>query len=425
MGILESINLSRPAVPDSLDNVTNTNVFLNAMSPTAQTDLALFEQDKWGSILRNHKIVSGSGASIIDATLDYFLHDLQDDSARIEGLDKTLQALKHSSATQRFIPIVLKTEHTYSNLAGSYNKILGTEEANRKFPLYIIFDSTPDSFNFQKSANWEPKSIQGRPEPVQTYSNSSATTITLQGDFFVSSKVEHLYKLKLSEYLMSLVTPSKYNYMPSPITVTIGEWKQFRAIVNNVSIDYKGPWTVKDTKLTNDLINQNITQPRQTSNLDIPSHAPYIFSASLSLTLVSPGNKVVFAEDIVNPDSVYNKSNAGLSDEEMQDIQGLLQAGNALTSSQASYQTIDNKPTSGAFVSWQNPGSSYTFQNGMIIQQTRFADVTVNREFNTFDQANLDRQRADLAMITHVINGQLTNFISKKFENDSLLGKLF
>ena len=429
MGILESIiSTNKNGVTDSLDNVTNTNPFIQAMKPGVQTDLALFEQDKWGSILRRHKIVSGDGASIIDATLDYFLGDLSDDPTRIANMDAALKNLTGHSAAQNFIPIIIKTEHTYTDIPDKEAYGVNTNsDSIKKYPLYIIFDSTPESFSFQKSAQWDGRSILGRPEPVQVYNSSGATTINLQGDFFVSSIYEHRYKLKVSDFLMSLASPSKYNFMPSPITVTIGEWKRFRAIVNTVTIEYKGPWVVKDRLGFNQ---RSLNTPIEPG--EIPAHSPYFFTATLSLTLVSPGNEVDFAEDVINGKTFNSTGYANsLTQEELNEVQNLLNYNKTLANSKSTVgvglrETAYGTPEAGPFLVWSNPGSNYQFRNGVITQTANYDTVVVNPNFNSFEQSNLDRQRADLAMITHVINGQLSTFISNKLSNDkTFLGKLF
>lgn len=396
MGILESL-------AKSSTNIQSSNPFVQAMSSSFQTDMSLVVEKKLGSVLRNHKIVSGDAASVIDASLDYFLNDSYGGPY---SLDTTL--LRSSASNKQFIPIILKTEHSYKSQA---EFAFNTNKANQKqIPLYIIFDSTPESFSFSKSAEWSPKAVQGRPEPVQVFASSSPTTISITGDFFVSSKYEHIYKLKVSDYLMSLVTPSKYNYMPSPITVMIGSWKRFRAIVNSVNIEFKGPWNVT-TELKSDRNIQDL------DNQGIPTHAPYVFTATLSLTIVKEKNFVDFAEDIIDND-LYTKTD-NMFIEDLQDIQDdNLILENIFSKHSFQYQQGYNQKQlqhPGPYNSWSNPDTTYIFKDGVIQESTKYTELNINTDFNMFEQSNLDRRRADLGIITNIVNTQFTKFLRGLF----------
>lgn len=168
----------------------------------------------------------------------------------------------------RFVPITLETEF---NIGIPGNR--------------IKFDSTPDTIVFQRGANWTPQQILGRPEPVQVFNSSNAITFTLEGYFFVNSTREHIEKLRLSDYLIALVTPTKKYFLPTPVKIAIGTWKLIRAIVINASITYEGPWT--------------ISQPDPNKEWHGVIHAPYLFKAQLSFIMVSEGNTVKYAEDII------------------------------------------------------------------------------------------------------------------------------
>jgi hypothetical protein len=356
------------------------NPFFKAMNQETVVDLNLIGAGRLGSFLRRKNIVGGDGASIIDATLDFFLGD------KSQAAPELKEAFTKTSYSQNFIPIILKTEF---NMVSSVNSSV---------PLYIVFDSTPESIKFTKSANWVPKDILGRPEPVWTYSHSNPTTISLTGDFYVSSHVEHLYKLKLSDYIMSLASPSKYYYMPSPVQVMIGEWKQFRAIVNNVDIDFKGPWYIRQA------VAKSKDAAKHTFN--VPSYAPYFFTATISLTLVSPDNEVNYAEDVIdNAGQTFIGYRNEMSDEDLSNIAS--QMGDSLYES-----GISSQFKTGAFQLTNS--DKYTFSDGVLKTSTDYT-LTRDTSFNIFEEGNNDRRRGDLAVISNAVSNQLSKILQKAF----------
>lgn len=357
-----------------------SNPFFKAMNQETVVDLNLVGAGKLGSFLRRKDLVNGDGASIIDATLDFFLGDTNQVAPELK------KVFTNTDYSQNFIPIILKTEF---NMVSSVNSSV---------PLYIVFDSTPESIKFTKSANWIPKTILGRPEPIWTYSDSSSTQLSLTGDFYVSSNVEHLYKLRLSDYIMSLASPSKYHYMPSPIQVMIGEWKQFRAIVNTVDIDFKGPWYIRQA------VAESKDAAKHTFN--VPSYAPYFFTATINLTLVSPDNEVNYAEDVIdNAGQTFIGYRNEMSDDDLSNIAS--QMGDTLYDS-----GISNQFKSGAFQLTNS--DKYTFSDGVLKTFTEYT-LTKDTSFNIFAEGNNDRQRGDLAVISNAVSNQLSKILQKAF----------
>jgi hypothetical protein len=432
MGIFDSLlnsglgSSSTPITPENPVNATvwtssqnaAPNPFFKAMNQQTVQDIQMVGNGNIGGVLAAKGIVSGPNGSIINATLDFFLNGGTNPQITIPS------KLQNYAVTTNFIPIIFKTE---------FNYMTGTDPQSTKTPLYILFDSTPESIAFSKTANWTLKPILGRPEPVWTYSDSGAQTVTITGDFFVNSSDEHIYKLKVSDYLMALATPSKTNFMPSPIQVMIGEWKNFRAIVNSVSIDFNGPWkiysgssstttntfsaaqTAANTAQNNvdryqgtasawatsaNLVAQNAlatAATQVTAANNVPQHAPYFFRATIQLTLVSKENNVQYAEDIINNAGALNS----ISPVDIANIQKTMQAASGISSSL----------TTGAFTMGQS-SSGYSYTNGMLTQTTSYTvQATSNFQYGTGDS---QRQSADLGIITNAVSSQLADIIKKK-----------
>lgn len=401
-----------------------SNPFFKAMNQETVTDLRLVSSGKLGSFLRRKGKVNGEFASIIDATLDFFLGDANG------GLGDTLpDAFRKYEYTRNFIPIIIKSEFNLDESAG----------AGKAKPIYIVFDSTPENITFSKSANWSPKEILGRPEPVMIYSSSAPMQMTLTGDFFVSSKQDHPIKLKLADYLMSLAYPSRTRYMPTPIKVFIGEWKVFRAVVTSVSIDYKGPWFIKaaisqaaDAEYQKSIMDdrnfdvnslraagatagQMATALRESKEAaieaykNIPSHAPYFFTATLNLTIISEENYVNYAEDIV---STAGKVQDALSLEDESAVSNLLVGTDALGSAGEVGVVAD---AAGAYsIYTPKVSTEYGFSDGTFSEKTKVT-MSFNPDFNIFEDANNDRRRGDLAVITNSISNELSKVVKKLF----------
>ena len=364
------------------------NPFFRAMNQQTVQTLQMVGNGNIGRVLSSRGIVSGPTGSIINATLDFFLNGGS-------TLNVTIPPkLSEYAVSKNFIPIIIKTEFKY---------MTGSDPQQTKTPLYIIFDSTPESISFAKGANWISKAILGRPEPIWTYAESSATTVTITGDFFVNSADEHVYKLKVADYLMSLVTPSKTNFMPSPIQVMIGEWKNFRAIVNNVSIDYDGPWKITKPEQTGTALAemrrvataQGGMPVDNTPIVGIPTHAPYHFKATLQLTLVSKENEVQYAEDVINNSGALTP----IAPEDITNIQNII-------------KTIARPDTliSGAFTMGQT-NTGYSYDSGVVTQTSNYK-LTATAGFK-YGDGNSQRQSSDLGIITNAVTSQLAGVLKK------------
>ena len=256
---------------------------LQALPETFKTDVQVLSDFRLGTFLRRKGIITGDEASLVDGVIDF----LRTDKQSAGGL--LVPKFNHSN---KFIPIVLKTEFKLQDLKN------GTGRDH----FYIVFDSTPETIALSKSANWSPKDLYGRPEPLQIYSNSGAISFTLKGMFFSDSAKDHIEKMKLEERLFALVTPSKNHFMPSPVEVRIGEWKRLRCIVTNVSIDYQGPWRTQSTPVST-----------SDSNATLTSHSPYMYEATFNFTVVSEFNTVQYAEDILDVGFNGGYADSGLS----------------------------------------------------------------------------------------------------------------
>lgn len=249
-------------------------------------DVQTLSDFRLGTFLRDKNLLNGDQASILNGVIDLFRSDASNSIPRANfSIDYT----------KNFIPIIIKTQFNINR----------TLSATNPRPLYIVFDSTPESISFSKQASWNPVPIYGRPEPIQIFNSSGQINFKLTGTFFSVHPQDHPEKLKLSDRLFALVTPSKYHMMPSPVEVTIGEWKRLRCIVTNVSIEYKGPWwinsentgvTVEARNTSNQSTNATTGSPR---NVYMNSYSPYIYEATFDFTVVSELNSIQYAEDMV------------------------------------------------------------------------------------------------------------------------------
>lgn len=379
------------------------NPLFRAMNQNTVTDIQTLSDGQVGTFLQRRKLVNGDVATIINASLDYFLGD------KVKNLPPISNEVKYSNAKKTFIPIIIKTEFAF-DLSGNTNA-----NTAKRVPLYIIFDSTPENISFTKSANWVPKNFLGRPEPIYTYNDSSSTTFSLTGKFFVESFEAHGRLLKMSDYIMSLVTPSLVNYMPSPVTVFIGEWKQLRCIVNNVTIKYEGPWVVKlgntdfelaKTQEEADFLSSN--QVTRNMNGKVPSHAPYMFEATFSFTQVGKDNEVKYAEQVVS-NGTNNSSDVLNSDDPA------LRA--ALEAIGGGSNAVVGKGIQGLYNLQAN--NTYTYNSSKIVQSidTNLSYTTSAETMNLYDSANAQRRLGDQGMISNAISGQLVKMVQKNNPN--------
>ena len=381
------------------------NALFKAMNQQSLTNLQSLSAGSVGTYLQSKRLVNGNVASIINATLDYVL------GGNSQGLPPISGNVKFSSTKKTFIPIILKTDFLFNVNPKTSN---GATTNNQPVPLYVIFDSTPEDITFQKTANWSAINFLGRPEPVWTYQNSSPITFALTGKFYAESVEAHGKLLKLSDYIMSLATPSMNNYMPSPVTVFIGQWKILHCIVNSVSIKYSGPWNVRVSKddldnatssnniaaanaINTGLLNQSISNP-------IPSHAPYLFEAIFNFTVVNPDNNVQYAEQVI--------SNAGTSNEGLALSQADMDSP-AFQSMLPPGLSTDSSINTGLYT--DTAYTQYTFQAGAIQTYTgsMLEYTTAAQNLNIYDNANTIKRLSDQGVITNALNSQMLSLFQK------------
>ena len=383
------------------------NALFKAMNQNTVTDLKVLTDGSVGTFLQRRKLVNGDVATIINASLSYLL------GGKTKYLPPLAPGVKTSNTNRTFIPIIIKTDFLYNTTKVNIDSAT-SRSTNVPTPLYIIFDSTPDDITFNKSANWEAKTFLGRPEPVYTYQSSGPTTFALTGKFYAESVQAHGRLLKLSDYILSLVTPSKSRYMPSPITVFIGEWKELRCIVNSVVVKHSGPWTVK---IDDAILSRAETQEQadiytqaQTSN--IPSHAPYLFEATFNLTVVGRDNEVKYAEDIISTNS--NNSSELLTETDAQST-----ALTNLFNSSVNTEDQKSKTESGPY-SLTNR-TQYTLSGGLIITQI---DQTLSysqagKTLNVYENANAVNRLSDQGVISNAVNSQMLSLFQKANPNST------
>ena len=275
---LTSFGSAVPSIGQSL-----VNGITRALPAGFTNDVQLISDFRLGTFLARHGSLTGDQASMLDGALDFVRAD---SSSRVPHANFSIDY------TKNFIPIIIKTQFNIDR-STSIPK-----------PFYIVFDSTPDNISFSKSASWNPQAFYGRPEPIQIFATSGSVSFTLTGTFFSVNPDDHKNKLNLSDRLLALTTPSKYHLMPSPVEVKIGEWKHLRCIVTDVRVEYKGPWwiSVQNDLMQRSSTNQAIQSAQTTGSTSatlLPSHAPYIYEATFSFTVVSELNSVQYAEDIM------------------------------------------------------------------------------------------------------------------------------
>ncbi|MCI4437814.1 MAG: hypothetical protein JHC33_13490 [Ignisphaera sp.] len=289
-----NFDYSKYTSPDSLNSTTTPGVgqavingITRALPHGFKTDLQVLSDFRLGTFLRRHGNLTGDQASILDGAIDFI---------RDEKRNTVPHANFSIDYTKNFIPIIIKTQFNIDRSVSGNIK-----------PFYIVFDSTPDTISFGKSATWTPQNFYGRPEPIQIYANSGSVSFSLTGTFFSVNPEDHNDKLNLSNRLLALTTPSKYHLMPSPVEIKIGEWKHLRCVVNEVKIDYKGPWWISSANTHQQFTSKNFlnqadstTYFTKKTQVQLPSHAPYIYEVTFSFTVISELNGVQYAEDIMS-----------------------------------------------------------------------------------------------------------------------------
>ena len=382
-----------------------------AMNQKSITDLQTLSSGAVGSFLQSKKLVNGNMATIINASLDYVFG----------GKSKKLSALspniKTSNTKRTFIPIIIKTDFNYtvSNITlGAGAREMAGQNSSLPTPLYIIFDSTPEAITFNKTANWAQKDFLGRPEPIFTYQNSGPTTFSLVGKFYAESFEAHGKLLKISDYIMALVTPSEMNYMPSPVTVFIGQWKELRCIVTSVSITFNGPWSVQvnsdDHKNANTPSEKSLiaTALGNQSSGSVPSHAPYLFEATFNFTMVGKDNNVQYAEQIISGDQGFSNSSDALTGGDIYQEAALQNA--------VSYQ-LQPKPTSKVNTGLYDSSYStqYTFIGGQIrtVVNSETGYTPAAQTLNIYAGANAANKTTDLGVISNALSAQMLSLFQK------------
>jgi len=385
--------------------MVSANPLFRAMNQQTLTQITALSDGNVGTFLQSRGRVNGNTASIINATLDYI------SGGKSQSLPPVPANIKNSNTKRTFIPIILKTDFNYNTISKTYSDTnLNTNTVKQvPVPLYIIFDSTPEDITFSKSANWNPINFLGRPEPVFTYQYSSPITFSLTGKFYAESVTAHGRLLKLSDYIMSLATPSEKNYMPSPVTVFIGQWKELHCIVTQVSIKYSGPWSIQIN--SSDVDNapeheQNALNAaligQQQAPTTIPSHAPYLFEATFAFTVVGQDNKVQYAEQVIADG--FNNNSAPLTSDDTQ--KEALQNTFPVTNS---YETI-NTGLYGLDVNKQ-----YILDKGRITLSTnsQLSYSTSGNNYNIYGNANAVNRLADQGVITNAISSQMLTLFQK------------
>ncbi|MCI4437250.1 MAG: hypothetical protein JHC33_10635 [Ignisphaera sp.] len=379
------------------------NALFKAMNQNTVTDLKILSQGSVGTFLQRRKLVNGDVATIINASLSYLK------GGKTKHLPPLKPGVKTANTSRTFIPIIIKTDFNYNTTKYAISGT--TQSLNVPTPLYIIFDSTPEEITFNKQANWESKSFLGRPEPVWTYQHSGSTTFTLVGKFYAESVRAHGRLLKLSDYIMSLVTPSKSRYMPSPITVFIGEWKELRCIVNTVAIKYSGPWTVKVDEFLKDssssVAGNDAMAAAVFANSEIPSHAPYLFEATFNLTVVGRDNEVKYAEDVISGGSNNNSDPIAEGAFQEAALQNLF---NSAMPPEQKNTIRDIGPYS------LTMNKTYTLDGGQIksvvSQKLKYSDA--GETLNVYENANAVNRLSDQGVISNALNSQMLKLFQKK-----------
>lgn len=264
-----------------------------------KTDVQSLSDYRLGTFLKNKGVVNGDIGTMLDGAIDLLRAD-----PATSTYSPSIPSFMHE---QRFIPIVLQTEFNLAKDSATQAASNGQVANSTRKPFYVVFDSTPENITFSKGASWAPKEFPGRPEPMQIYASSGASSFTLEGNFFSTDAQAHQGKLAIADRLMALVAPSKAHYMPSPVIVKIGEWKRLRCIVTNVSIKYMGPWWVANKganishtgEFKSNTSSTSAEADFQSRNI-LLSHSPYLFTVTFSFTISSQLNSVQYAEDIMD-----------------------------------------------------------------------------------------------------------------------------
>lgn len=389
-------SLSNPTIGQSVLNGI-TRAIPNGFKNDAQT----LSDFRLGSFLRDKNLLNGDQASILNGLIDL---------VRSDAANSAPKAKFSIDYKKYFIPIIIKTQFNINRPSSS----------SAASPFYIVFDSTPESINFNKSASWTPVIVYGRPEPIQVFATSSAITFSLTGTFFSVHPQDHAEKLKLADRLFALTTPSKYHMMPSPVEITIGEWKRLRCIVNDVKVEYKGPWWIqasgnKFDAITRSVENQSTNATTKTTAADwydLKSHSPYIYEATFSFTVISEINGTQYAEDIMktgwNGGFIANTGDGGL-------------ASNTGNIANLSTNDFEAKDLAGHY-----KGGGILVNNEVIkVDDTSWSNLQYLQELGLPIDASGGMKSSAMNQITTGLTASITGIINNKFGTkiSKMLGK--
>ncbi len=292
---------------------------LAALPPGFKTSVQQIANFQLGSYLSQNGKVSGPVGSLINGVIN----SIKSGNSTISKTNLNNQKFNFSST---FIPVVIQTEFNLATVTTS-GSVSGNEHTSASSvsssgaPLIIIFQSTPDSISFSKNANWNPKEFWGRPEPIQIFNSSTPVTFSLTGIFYADNATTLTSNTNLEKQLYALVTPTRNHFMPSPVSVKIGNWKRLRCIVTSLQIETKGPWFITPqamtvpfsagsgkgvsssenvaAKVTSDNTAAALFNAANATAFNIASHTPYIYTVTFGFTVTSQANSVQYAEDIV------------------------------------------------------------------------------------------------------------------------------
>jgi hypothetical protein len=219
---------------------------------------------------------------------------------------------------------------------------------------------------------------------------------------------------------MSLVTPSKSRYMPSPITVFIGEWKELRCIVTNVTIKYQGPWTVKvsDTELSRAETQEQADLYTTAMSFGIPSHAPYLFEATFNLTVVGRDNEVKYAEDVIagiNGSGSNNSSDKLFAAEGSPEKIALDNLFNSSRPPEVKGAQRDAGPYS------LTTTKKYTLDGNQIksVTSQTLGYTQAGANINVYENANAVNRLSDQGVISNALNSQMLQLFQKANPNST------
>jgi hypothetical protein len=207
--------------------------------------------------------------------------------------------------------------------------------------------------------------------------------------------------------------------MPSPVEIKIGEWKHLRCVVNEVKIDYKGPWWISSANTKQQLNGGNIptNQAASISHItdtlvQLPSHAPYIYEVTFSFTVVSELNGVQYAEDIMSSGwngGMLNYKDDGYSNKDI-----------------VSNQVWDKVTTRDTFrASGSYPGNVLTNNQRIVIDDSKHTSSQYLTSLGLSVDSSGGYKSAAMGEITSGLTASVTGIINNKYgaKISKMLGK--